>query len=135
MTEIISEFLYLGNMNDALNTEWLNKNKIKNILNVAKEVDIKQKKYNYLHLHLDDYNFNNKFKSEYPKAIKFIDDALKRKEKILVHCRAGMNRSATIVILYLFKRCNMDLEKAHLYVKMKRFIINPILLRAVKNDI
>jgi atypical dual specificity phosphatase/dual specificity phosphatase 12 len=43
----------------------------------------------------------------------------------LVHCYAGISRSASIIISYLMKKYNWSYEKAYNYVKNKRPIINP----------
>lgn len=44
-------------------------------------------------------------------------------EKILVHCQAGVSRSATVVIAYLMKYLKMRLEAAFLFVKVRRLNI------------
>lgn len=45
--------------------------------------------------------------------------------KVLVHCVAGISRSASICIAYLMKYQSMTLEEAYLHVKHKRQVINP----------
>jgi len=37
----------------------------------------------------------------FPEAIKFIDECISNGGKILVHCAAGVSRSAAVVIAYL----------------------------------
>lgn len=45
--------------------------------------------------------------------------------KTLVHCMAGVSRSASLVIVYLMKHCGMSLRQAYHYVKSARPIIRP----------
>ena len=45
--------------------------------------------------------------------------------KVLVHCQAGVSRSATIVIAYLMKTCNMNFEQSLSFVKLQRSVIDP----------
>lgn len=53
----------------------------------------------------------------------FIDNALKNNGKVLVHCLAGISRSATITIAYLMKVHQMTLEEAAITVKKARSIM------------
>ena len=44
----------------------------------------------------------------------FIEDARRAGGKVLVHCRVGVSRSATLTIAYLMKHLEMDLASAYL---------------------
>lgn len=44
---------------------------------------------------------------------------------VLVHCRAGVSRSATLVIAYLICQYKMPLKDALEYVQMRRPCVNP----------
>jgi protein-tyrosine phosphatase len=55
---------------------------------------------------------------------RFLTDALK-KGNVLVHCFAGISRSATVVIAFLMKYKKMNFEEAFEFTKQKREIINP----------
>lgn len=44
---------------------------------------------------------------------------------VLVHCFAGVSRSATIVIAYLMQEFGMGYTEATQYVRKQRYFINP----------
>lgn len=61
-----------------------------------------------------------------PSILKYIDNEYKKSNgetKILVHCRVGVSRSATVVIAEVMKRLNITLPKAYLYVRVRRLNI------------
>lgn len=45
--------------------------------------------------------------------------------KVLVHCKMGISRSASVVIAYVMKANNWNLKKALRFVKDKRQSIRP----------
>lgn len=61
----------------------------------------------------------------FDEAADFISEEL-GKGNVLVHCRMGVSRSASIVIAYLIKYFKLTYEQAFERVKNKRFEINPI---------
>jgi protein-tyrosine phosphatase len=54
-----------------------------------------------------------------------ISRALQKKKNVMVHCKAGMSRSAALVIAYLMIENKWQYEDAYEYVKKKRPIIAP----------
>ena len=61
-----------------------------------------------------------------PQAVQAIKNALSDANgKILVHCRAGMSRSASCVIAYLMEVQEMTASDAFKFVQSKRDCITP----------
>lgn len=61
-----------------------------------------------------------------PSMLKAIDEEYKRRDgdtKILVHCRVGVSRSATVVIAEVMRRLKLNLAQAYLYVRVRRLNI------------
>jgi protein-tyrosine phosphatase len=54
-----------------------------------------------------------------------INEALINQQKVLIHCQAGISRSATIIIAYLMKENKMKMNDAYYYVYEKRQCIAP----------
>ena len=55
----------------------------------------------------------------------YIEKAVSSGHDILIHCMAGMSRSASLVIYYLMRRYHMDYDYAYDIVKRARSIIKP----------
>ena len=60
-----------------------------------------------------------------PKMHALLDEANEQGVPILVHCQAGMSRSAAVVITWLMTRQHMDFETAYAHVKARRPAISP----------
>jgi protein-tyrosine phosphatase len=61
----------------------------------------------------------------FDSGVEFIKNAVSKEESILVHCNAGVSRSASFVIAYYIKEHGMGYEEALAYVKSKRKSIWP----------
>lgn len=55
----------------------------------------------------------------------FINTAIENNANILVHCIAGVSRSASLIIYFYMKKFNMTYNEAFNMVKKSRNIINP----------
>ncbi len=47
------------------------------------------------------------------------------KGNVLVHCQAGVSRSASVVIAFLIKKFKVDFSEALNFVQSKRKVVNP----------
>ncbi|XQJ30526.1 dual specificity protein phosphatase, putative [Leishmania guyanensis] len=61
----------------------------------------------------------------FQEAVNFIEESQSHKEGCLVHCFAGLSRSATTVIAYLMMKKGMRLDEAYLVTKKGRPAILP----------
>lgn len=64
-------------------------------------------------------------KQHFAACHKFISEAFAQGGRVLVHCWAGISRSATIVISWLMKEHDMSLKAATELTRSKRWFINP----------
>ena len=99
------------------------------ILNCAEEVSAHPSKYHFVpigihHIHLED--------DETPEAAKQIQDAVAVLEgwqsqgyTVVVHCRAGISRSATVVLAWLIQHRGMSLDDAWKKIVAVRNFIRP----------
>ncbi|ELU11441.1 hypothetical protein CAPTEDRAFT_104600 [Capitella teleta] len=61
----------------------------------------------------------------FDRAADIIRQVQQKGGRVLVHCVAGVSRSATLCIVYLMKYSRMSLRDSYLFVKSKRPIIRP----------
>ncbi|KAK7108999.1 dual specificity protein phosphatase 19-like [Littorina saxatilis] len=112
--------LIIGSQDVAHNLELLEQYHVTHILNVASHVqNLYPEKFKYLSMDLRDLPEYPIYK-DIPKALDFIDEALDSKGCVLVHCNAGISRSATIVLAHLMKTKDMSLNDAFTFLRSKR---------------
>lgn len=75
----------------------------------------------YFQLPLED-DYDEEILPWFERSHEFIRTSRKN---VLVHCHAGVSRSATIVISYLMKTNGLSADKAKAFVKNKRKCVNP----------
>ncbi|CAI9744424.1 specificity phosphatase 10-like [Octopus vulgaris] len=122
----ILPFLYLGNERDAGNLQILKELDITYILNVTSHVrpHFESQGIHYKTIPVTDSGHQN-LRKYFDDAIEYIDEAKRNGAKILIHCQAGVSRSATVTIAYLLKHSTLSMTDAYRYVKQKRAIISP----------
>ncbi|XP_014469061.1 PREDICTED: protein phosphatase Slingshot homolog 2 isoform X2 [Dinoponera quadriceps] len=123
-TEIF-DHVYLGSEWNASNLEELQKNGVRHILNVTREIDnFFPGMFTYLNVRVYDDEKTDLLK-HWDNTFKYITKAKKEGSKVLVHCKMGVSRSASVVIAYAMKAYNWDFSQAWKHVKEKRNCIKP----------
>lgn len=122
--------LWLGNYNSSQDKLFLNQNNIKVIINCTKNLNfLKHDKIKYIYrVPIDDNLQEDEIKNMEKwilKTVRIIHYHLSEKNNILIHCAAGMQRSAIIVLSYLFeyKYSNNDVNKIVDFMRSKRPIV------------
>ena len=118
--------LYLGNGNDAKNKEKLKEEGFTHIINVANDVEnFFPNEFHYLNLDVGDFGTDKGISRVFKKTFNYLEENWKHDDssKILLHCAAGMNRSATLYIAVVMYFKKMNLKDAYELVRSKRKII------------
>eukprot|EP01084_Bolivina_argentea_P165212 287048_1 len=122
---IIENKLYLGSVNHAAMVEAIEGLNIGYIVNVTDhERCYFENDVQYFRIGIDDQE-NVNIKQYFEAVFEFMDNGIQCNKAVLVHCSAGISRSATIVIGWLMKNKNMTFIMARDYVLRRREVINP----------
>lgn len=131
----VTDNLYLGNIY-ALDPKILNKYNIDAIVTVINsDVAIKYPHgTNVMRINLDDSVYED-ISPWMESCYHFIDSHRSKKKNVLVHCHAGVSRSATMVLYYLMNKFGVPLRQAYAFLQSRRPIIgpNPEFMRVLKN--
>lgn len=128
--------LYLGNYEGACDENFIIGKKINLVVNCSVDLEFPDfykelNNFDYLRLPLNDTPFSNDQKIMslgIPKLCILIHKYLSQHKRVYVHCFAGMQRSATIVLCYLMYR-DFKSKKLHKlssyykFLKSKRSIV------------
>jgi len=126
-TTLINDNLFLGGETSSKNKATLKEFNIQVIVNVSNNVECvfeKEKGYIYKVIPIADVP-TAKISSYFDETTQFIHTHITNGKNVLVHCKAGASRSATMVIAYLMKYNNLTLKEAFLLVKERRKLVHP----------
>src|SRR5947208_2289106 len=99
--------------------------RINYILNVTTEIDnFFPDTFRYMNIPVCDTEETDILRY-FNDSYKFINKARKDGKNVLVHCKMGISRSATIVIAYVMKTRNWDLHRSLKHVKERRNCVKP----------
>ena len=121
-TEIIPG-LWVGDQISAQDKTFFDNYNITVVVNCTKQLPQSFENNNilYMRIPIDDSlqeNDINKMARYLPSVVDFIHK--NRKRNILIHCHAGMQRSAAVVAAYLHKHYNMPFQKAIQHIVTRR---------------
>ncbi|XP_044156583.1 dual specificity protein phosphatase 12 [Bufo gargarizans] len=113
--------LYVGSASDASDVQSLHAADITHILTVdstePKDLHLSFQK-TFIHL-LDDYSAD--LLSCLPKCLQFLKDALEKPGScVLVHCHAGVSRSAAVIAAYMMNTTKCTFEEAYQRLQDKK---------------
>lgn len=108
----IEPFLFLGGYRAVRRPDWLAEDGITHVLNVRESCrfDLAER-VKLLHRPLSDEGLSS-LKEALEECCAFIEEARTNGGACLVHCHAGVNRSASIVLAYLMLRTGRNFREA-----------------------
>lgn len=130
----IIENLYLGSFH-AAEYDLLIKNNIKAVVCLTLNAHVYPPEISLLHINniseaLTEESFTL---DKLIKAVDFIKNYTDNQEKVLVHCKAGVSRSATVVIAYIMQDKKLSIDGAINFVMDIAPHINPCFARLLKD--
>ncbi|CAD8086559.1 unnamed protein product [Paramecium sonneborni] len=128
MNQILEEsnnILWLGDCTAAYDRSLLDGKGIRTVLTVASGLNVQYSEGGMIHkvYHILDVESSN-IARLFPDTNQQISEGLKR-GGVLVHCAAGVSRSASVVIAYIMKTRGWLFQEAFEYVKKRRNVVFP----------
>ncbi|XP_068687513.1 dual specificity protein phosphatase 10-like [Montipora foliosa] len=123
----ILPYLYLGNEEGAADEALIDRLSIKYILNLTPRCPnffSQRSDLHYKQIKVNDSSQED-IEQHFDEAIQFIDKARDQGSGVLVHCHAGVSRSATVTVAYIMRKQGMCLGDAYKFVKDLRPVISP----------
>ena len=117
--------LWLGNADASMNEEFLRTNNIKTVFNCSKDLPFHSSIKRRYRIPVDDNLKTEEIRNLELWSFEIVYKVTKEHKQgnILIHCYAGMQRSAAVCAMYLIANKNMKKDDAIRYLKEKRPIV------------
>lgn len=114
--------LWIGSEGDSSNPSFFKAHDIRLVVNATGNIPIRAPAdvKSYRIPVNDDPSENETMLRHLPVVVVIIDDVLKYGHGVLVHCRAGMQRSAAVVAAYLMWKKGMTADQAFEYINSRK---------------
>lgn len=120
--------LYLGGITAALETQTLVEQGIRAVVCCVRESEFPSSMFHkelaYYRVDVEDMSCEP-IELFWSEAILFVHDWLSKGHSVLVHCRAGVSRSASTVLAYLVAYQNYSLNDAFVVARSRRPVVTP----------
>ncbi|XP_072520880.1 dual specificity protein phosphatase 18 [Salminus brasiliensis] len=121
----ITEYLYIGNGRAAKDSSVIARLNISCIINATQDNGKPSlPSVEYVWVPVTD-SPETPLEEHFDTVADKIQDVRNHCGRVLVHCCAGVSRSASLCLAFLMKHCGMSLTEAHELVKSRRPIIRP----------
>jgi protein-tyrosine phosphatase len=125
--------VFIGNKNAIIGREdILEKNKIQIVISALTEEEynmymIAEQDFENVDWHclIIDDDQHEEIQEHFPAITKLLTNAVNNGVNVLVHCAAGVSRSATLVLAYIMTENNMKFDDALKYVRKNRPEVEP----------
>ena len=125
--------MWLGNSKAAADSKWLDQKNITVVFNVTKDLPfspIIKKQYRVpVDDNLQPGEIRNMTLWSQEAVYRILEEHVKNRQNVLVHCAAGMQRSAALVAMYLIATKRMDPQQSITFIQGVR----PIAFRPSPN--
>lgn len=120
----ITDYIYIGNRTALYDQKQLKAEGISKILQLLDFQINPDPEYDFLFIQTSDSEQQN-LGLVLPMALRFIHQAALNRQRVLVHCNAGVSRSGSIVIAYLMACLRIPFKQALGLVQEKRACVDP----------
>lgn len=116
--------LYIGNIRDSKDQEQLQANEITHIISIHDNAKQLYQDKKYLCIQASDSPDQN-ISQYFPQCNEFIHRARTNGGNVLIHCLAGVSRSATVAAAYIMSSTSLNARDAVKVVRTVRTVANP----------
>ena len=122
--DLILPGLWLGNAKASMDEEFIKKNNIVSVFNCTKDLPFHSSIRRRFRVPVDDNLKQEEIRNMELWSFEIVYKVTKEHKQgaVLVHCYAGMQRSAAVLAMYLIANYNMKKEQVIPFIKSKRGI-------------